>query len=382
MKLPEIIGWPGSLSGKPHENAPSGSEMEESIKRTMPIARIYPCEQHSSIGLEIFSVDKAWKNYVTYLKKNNITPANDGPFLEIIYLDISPFGESYSNSYSPSVVLQGLQEGIGGATAEAIYFSGRTGKENIEALAKQEGLVGVLGQGILNIGKSATKMAKNIVGPGREGLVNEISNALTKGGRLDFPMMWRGSSYQAQYDVTIRLYCPNVNNQDNYETLIVAPLGALMALSLPRTETDLTFTWPFLVQFEVPGLVNLEAGFVSNMSVIKCGDVNDRSWNGFPNMVDVRLSINSLYNTALLSKGKLDSKSRIQTVFNEMNFLKKPLTPKTTYDINSGIYTESGGGGTVTSGPQVPPSNINTNPPSTHNNPSPQQADAIAAMPH
>ena len=340
-QLPEIIGWPGAISNDfPGLNAPSNSKMREHILRTMPIALISPMQQHTEAGLEISKVSPAWKEYLEFLEPIGVTPSNnkgygDGGCLAVMFQDIAPFGETYTNQFAQSSILGSLENGILGDTAqEILYYTGKNIPQNLEALSKKGGILGNVG----TAGLAAKEGMTNILGKAmNQKKAESVVNALLSGQKIDFPMMWKSSAYTAQYDLTIRLYNPIANDDEMYGSLIVAPLVALLALTLPKQavqsgELDFTYQWPFLVKLVIEGVVQLDAGYVSNLTVIKGGDVNDRSWLGRPNIVDIRMSIGSLYNVALMSKS--DPSSDQPTLKREKTQLEKK-TKKLDYPDNN-----------------------------------------------
>ena len=305
MDLPEFIGFPGAMSDDGLLPA-----MREQILKTMPVAYITPCTQKNGAGLEIYHLEDCWGEYFKYLAKANVYPGRQsGPYLKIIYQDISPIGESYNNRYDSSVILGGLQDGISQVVQEALFASGKpdlpTAFKDVLGNSKNETIakIGKDGYEFLKQDGGAVNAAV-AMGADRK-IANQIRTAVADGKKIDFPLMWKGSNYSAQYDITIRLYNPIPANDKLYQTLIVGPTAALMALSLPKSTdtTDMAYQYPFSVKFRIPGLVNLKAGYISNLTILKGGDVNDKAWNNRPNIVDIKLTISPMYSTAVMTIG-------------------------------------------------------------------------------
>lgn len=326
MLLPSVIGWPGAVNG---DGLPDGADMSDLIKNTMPTALITPCTQSGHLGLDIYQVSPAWGEYTEYLGAYGISSKSSNNFLTVMYQEISPMGEVYTNNFSQSMIFGGMQEGLSGIAGEAMYVTGKNIPQNIEALSKMGGAVGEMAKLVQGGLDKGTTAFGNLIG--NQDVAKQVAAGLLSGQKIDFPMMWRGSGFSAQYDLTIRLYCPDTDNPNHYETLIVAPLTSLLLLALPKTEDNYTYRWPFLVKLNIPGIVNLEAGYVSNLSVIKGGDVNDRAWTGRPNIIDLRLTIAPLYNVALATK--IQPQSSQPNLLNEVNaLLKKRSTIKKSDD--------------------------------------------------
>jgi len=334
MRVPEIIGWPGAINGENHDG-PDGTKMADHILRTMPVAIIEPMVQKTSGGLEIYTLTNAWPEYKLFLESNGVD-AGPGTSLQVIYQELGPTMETYTNSYQSSSILGGLSEGVSATAQELLFVSGKNVQQNIDAAAASgNAILSGAGKGANKVLDAGEAAVANLMGGGPKGteIANQMRTALVNGEKIDFPMMWKGSNWSAQYDFTVRLYNPCPGNQTMHENLIIAPMAALMALGLPKTAgaKNLTYQWPFLVGLRIPGYVHLDAGYISNISVVKGGDVNDRAWNNRPGIVDIRLTISPLYSTMLLTQedpvgNQPTLKKEIQNLrLDKSNELKSPF---------------------------------------------------------
>jgi len=337
ITLPDILGWPGAVSGEP-DGSPGGQTMTEQMMRSMPLCYLEPMKQHGELGLEIFTLQPAWDDFENYLNANEVDVGRNNKQLVAMYQDLSPMSETYTNTYSPSALLSGLTEGLSGTAGELMYLTGKNIEQNIASAAESENkTLSTIAGGAQDLLKSAEGLAAGVIG---ESSAAQMRHALLSGQKIDFPMMWKGSSFSASYDLSIRLYNPSPASDYYYGNLILGPLAALMALVLPKTAIDLThpagmqdltYQWPFLLRFTIPGLVKLDSCYISSMNVVKGGDVNDRAWNNRPNVVDIRLTISPLYNTMLMTT-EIPSKSNQPTLLGELTNLyqrKQEIEPST-----------------------------------------------------
>ena len=131
------------------------------------------------------------------------------------------------------------------------------------------------------------------------GLTNLAYN-LAKGQRIDLPNIWQGSSSRLSYSATIRLYNINPYDEKMYKKYIVGPIVALMALTLPRSVDGIFYDRPYMVSVDCPGLFKLKEAAVTDVSIVKGGDANDISFEQHPNMVDVRISFESIYPSMIM----------------------------------------------------------------------------------
>ncbi|MCK5021113.1 MAG: hypothetical protein KAS32_29150, partial [Candidatus Peribacteraceae bacterium] len=120
------------------------------------------------------------------------------------------------------------------------------------------------------------------------------------GDKADFPMIWKNSSYSPSYSMTIRLHNPYPNSDIAHIKFIITPLAKLMALTLPRSSSESTFTFPFSCSVICPGLFRLKAGFISSLEVIKGGDGQDIAFSQRPATLDIRISFTDLYNSMII----------------------------------------------------------------------------------
>lgn len=326
MTTPEYIGWPGATDEEAilevKEGYPSSypKNMRDQILKTMPVVYIRPCTQRFAAGLELYTLnpDEGWTKYKEYLAASGVEISPDsGNQLKIIYNNVSSLGESYSSNFSQSSLASAMDNAASQGMQDLMYISGM----NVEEL----------GHAAQQSSNSAIKMIGDLGISGLEKLeggvdklptpqLQKIGKAMTNflknpDSRLDFPLMWRSSSYSASYNLGIRLYNPQPKNNQYFESLIVGSLGAILGLCLPvagEDDEDL-FKWPFICKVEIPGLMRMDAAYVSNISVVKGGDVNDLSWNQKwirPNLVDLQLTLTPLYNVMIMSKINSKSKER------------------------------------------------------------------------
>ncbi len=308
MLIPEIIGEP-EYAERP-DGGPIITAQTELARQTFPIVYLTPtAPSKADTGtLEVYKGDpgKGAELFKQIMDAVNVDSSkvvvsglsSEGTSigikagLKVMINYISPFSETYTNNYSQNTTLANLASGSFGENIQdtlRILTGGKTLSESSDTVKKIE-------EGAASLAQKAGMSAE-----GSKTLASVMANPNAK---LDFPMMWRGSSYSAAYEISIRLINSFPNSDKTYEDRILAPLAALMAFVLPisGSQTGVSYETPLMCQFKVPGLVYLQDAFVSNMSVVKGGDVNDISWTYRPNIIDIRMSIQSLRNTMTADK--------------------------------------------------------------------------------
>ena len=287
-------------------------EHQKMILSRTPIVDIYPAKANlgsaAGGGMQIISLDEnkggeTFKKLLSGLKGLIPDKYLDPPIplRFAVQADSLQTSDSFSNTYGQSMFESILSaESTLGSNIAALYGTSDVGELSNRILGgdMMEKL------GINNI-KSALQ---NQLPPGSKTadilsrLVNTAAS-LILGARVDYPSIWQGSAYQCQHQFTVRLYNLNMGDYEGYVENIVIPIAYLLSLTLPistvkSNEADpFTFSFPLLIRARCGGLFYVPAGYISNIQILKGGDTNDIAWHEQPGIVDVVVSIDSLYDT-------------------------------------------------------------------------------------
>lgn len=301
FKLPDLIGAPDFQSDPSNFQPTLGaSSYKELVENSLQMCYMRPMDTKIDKSINIYKGRHAWDKFVSYLGANEISPGSNSGKLTVVLNNITPLTETYSNEFGQSELFGSVQSIASGGLQEAAFISGYNGMGDLDQMSQQKGIVGTLGTGI----KTAIDKVGDLAGQfgiGEEGQADIRSMLANPTQKIDIPSMWKGNSFTAQYEVSVRLQCYNVADEQAYGSRIIASLGALMQFCCPRSETGKFYQWPFLMQFEIPGLVNIPLAYASNMTVVKGGDVSDLSWQWRPNIIDVRMTINTVWGVTVNS---------------------------------------------------------------------------------
>ena len=134
------------------------------------------------------------------------------------------------------------------------------------------------------------------------------STTILAGGKLVFPELWNASSFDRSFSINIKLRSPDSDPLSIYLNIIV-PFIHLIALTAPRNFLDNSngYISPFLVRAYFRGIMNIDLGIVTGLSVTRGGEGN---WtlDNLPTSVDISLTIKDLYKSMYLADGGLNSK--------------------------------------------------------------------------
>lgn len=317
----DIIGLPPSYI----YDAAGGRGHDYLVLSGMPIMSIQPAlpkpatSPDEGSALQLFEMDfvEGWKRYNDILstvysgnRETNVykglkkLKTKDTGNILVAFQNDASISETFTAEYSESRF-----EGMGAALSNDImselrYITGTggTGEAISEILPPgigEEGAKGILG--------TAAGTAGNIAGWGTKqvGRLAEWATGgtgytkLISGSRIDFPQIWRGSGYSPSYSVTIRLYNPYPKNINTHRRFIIEPLAKLIALIIPVSDSKSTFSYPLICAVSCPGLFCLDSAYISSLDIIKGGDTNAITYTQRPVMVDIKMTIGSLYNTMI-----------------------------------------------------------------------------------
>ena len=302
---------PGLPPDFPIDNT-MGGRTNTVMRDSMPIVTIYPGVPAFTEGTSLYKrkpyFKKGVKKHLSYselLEKHGFTLSStchkDG--LTLAYLADSFPTDSFANEYGENF-LQGLTDVSSTAAASLAQMTGnRTGTDAIKSigakLKENEMLKGTV-ESIEKGGGKALEILKSLPMPGG----GKTIDALAAGSRLDFPMVWKGSSFQPSYTMTIRLYNPFPGSQRSTRKYIAGPIAAIMLLGTPISTDGHTFSWPFIHRICSPGIYDLDPAFISNITIIKGGDQQQIGFNQRLGIVDVRIDFGSLFSSMMVTSNK------------------------------------------------------------------------------
>lgn len=323
----EYIGHPGVQYGFSNSSLTSGDGYKNDMEHRFLIARMVPMLPRMTDDHNIYQGRIAWDDFSKDLKKNSgnlcTIPRGKGEF-KIILSSMVPINESYTNEYGSSELLQGMTAPLSGGMMSDLAFmtnktkildnnatwdkeagrfkgkgeNGALDSQSLESLTQGntvlKGITDAVHKGV----NAAQEMAQSM------GMSKQMSDDLVKVAnkpcsKVDWPLVWKNCSFQQQYEVTTRLYCYNTRNNDDYCNLIVAPIAALQQFVCPRSDDGWLYEWPFMCTFDIYGVVHMPLAYISNLSVIKGGDVSDFALSGRPNVVDLRFTVSSVYSVCV-----------------------------------------------------------------------------------
>jgi len=329
---------------------------------SLPVAEIIPCVPVLKPGLSLFSVEPAWGKYDNILNKIGFSTSRP---IHIAFLADNFPTDAFSNEYGENF-LQTATDFASRGVSELIQMTGAgTGPKAIGKIGSAVTNLGLSAGGTLgDILKSGGGMAMKASdaftswqrslksggefgAPGRMfGNLTQVVGNLAAGQRVDFPNVWKSSSFVPSYTMTIRLYNPKPSDRETTKQHIIGPLAVLLALAVPRSEDGYTFNWPFFHKLKCKGIFELNPAVITNISVIKGGDQQQIAWNQRLSIVDVRIDFASLYASMIAEESRTISNR--PTLKSYLKILEEEKAVQGRYDYTTDIETAKTAGSYIT----------------------------------
>lgn len=141
--------------------------------------------------------------------------------------------------------------------------------------------------------------------------------AVATGGQIIFPKIWRDTEFErSSINVDIKLTSPDCDAESIFWNILV-PMYALICMTAPKGYVGVDgYASPFMVRAFCQSMFNIEAGFITNISMRKGGE---GCWtkDGLPTCLEISLTISDIYNNYYIStgdKGNILSLNPFQTI--------------------------------------------------------------------
>ena len=313
-KVPDIIGAPTEL--------PVVDGFDEEFKKLytkkLVVAKLTPMLPSIGDDANIYNpkATNEWKSDLS--SWGFIPPSHD--YLEVALSSTSsPVVQTYTNQYGDSEILQSINA-LGNKATEILNLTGKSGisefksaLDNSQDRTKTKQILSkILGgyeKGREMVESVSTQLADTTGIRQFAGIGDAVSQWMeTPWGKIGWPQMWKNCHFQSSFQLQTKLYCYNTNSDQDYKDLIEAPLAALELFVTPRSKTGILYTAPYVLQFEIPGMIYMPIAYVSSMTVTKGGNNSDWGQTGRPNQIDISMEIQNIYGVSTNSPAGVDTK--------------------------------------------------------------------------
>lgn len=208
-------------------------------------------------------------------------------------VDAAGSSESYSNAVGDSQIYSSVINQGSAIGAEIAFIT------NSSVSGLDDAVVNIAGGAI----SAAEKVLSALGGVGR--FTAAIAGSMTKsfmGDHTIYPQIFQSHTSTSSKDFTIHLVAQS-GDPYTYLTDVLVPMFFILGMALPQLSKNnaSAYTYPPLVQVNVPGLWGTRLGMVTSVSVNKNPTGKDFSVHGFPLSVDVTMSVTDLQHTLVTS---------------------------------------------------------------------------------
>jgi hypothetical protein len=206
----------------------------------------------------------------------------------------SSFNDGMNNSLGESILASKLANTGSDYAKEALFLFGKSFNDDNLIDTSKQNYENAVSKVLGNLTKNSSVLS------GVTSRLGDAATTMIHGGNISFPELWKDSSYNKSYDISIKLASPYGDKESIYLYILV-PMFHLMALSFPRQLGSNGYINPFLVRGFCKGWFQTSMGMVDGITIKRA---SQDGWNkdGLPTEVDVNLSIRDLYQNLTLSR--------------------------------------------------------------------------------
>ena len=205
----------------------------------------------------------------------------------------SNFSDGMNSSLGESLLAGALNKGSDIAK-EAIFLFGKafddqalldTSKTNFDTAVQK----------VISTLTSNSTLAKQVTDR-----VSDHATTMINGGNIAFPELWKDSTYNKSYDVSLKLVSP-YGDKESFFLYILVPLWHIIALAYPRQLGANGYSSPFLIRGFCKGWFTCPCGIIDSVTFKRA---SQEGWSvyGFPTEVDVTFSIKDLYQNLTIAR--------------------------------------------------------------------------------
>ena len=205
--------------------------------------------------------------------------------------------ESFSNETGESSIAQQVNQKAQQAREAKYSVAGG----NID------GSSGFLSSAISAIGGVLSGIADSIGG-------TSIDSVLAGAGNIDFPDIWKSSSFSKSYHFNMSLRSPYGDTYSILQNLYI-PLCLLLGGALPRGIGSAAYTSPFVCRAYCKGMFAVPLGMITSMTVKRGADQFGWTTSKLPTCIDISFEIKDLSPSMYLALGDNGTWADIKNVF-------------------------------------------------------------------
>ena len=193
----------------------------------------------------------------------------------------SNFSESGSNEYGESIFSQV------GKSVSSMSQEFQALRNNIGVMADQEKA----------ISQRHKEFLSGAMGADPNGLWSKLGAALS-GDQLMIPMTWKSSNFSRNYSLSF-VFESIAGDRDSIFKHVYLPYLSLLGMCLPLQTSMNSYSSPFLVRVDCPGLFTIDTGAITSFSFRK--SMEHLTYENLTRRIEVQIEVQDLYPALMLS---------------------------------------------------------------------------------
>lgn len=245
--------------------------------------------------------DDVWANYrfitpTDELGTVNGIDAQNGETSQYVsfMVDAQGSNESYSNSVGDSQIYSSVINQGSSIGAEIAFIT------NSSVSGLDDAVVNIAG-GAINAAEGVLSALGSGVGRFTAAIAGSMARSFL-GDHTIYPQVFQSHTSTSSKDFTVHLVASS-GDPYTYLTEILVPYFHILGMALPRMSQNnaSAYSFPPMVQVNVPGLWGCRMGMVTSVSVNKNPSGKDFSVQGFPLSIDVTITVTDLAHVLVTS---------------------------------------------------------------------------------
>lgn len=204
--------------------------------------------------------------------------------------------ESFSNSTRENPLMEQMNsasmdsENMDNGMATAGALSGFASSFS-SSMKNGGGLINSIGAGLMGGLKGSGVLLSKLTSIA--GNFNESALVMSGKSRIVLPDIWSESAFQRSFSFNFKFHSPYGDRLSIFENTYY-PYLFFLTLALSRQTGKMTYTSPFYVRVGVRGMVQIDYGIVTDLTVVRGSDINDWTHDGYPKTISIDVNIKDM----------------------------------------------------------------------------------------
>ena len=245
--------------------------------------------------------DDVWSNYRFITASDGVGTINGidnqtGDTHQYVSFMINPLSpsESFTNTTGESQIYASVMK-MGSAIGNEIAFITNSSRSGVDDALLE------LTSDVIGTAEKVMAGLTGSVGRFTASIASSMARSYT-GDHAIYPKIFNEHSTTSSVSMTVQLRA-TAGDPFSYLTEVLVPFFHILAMALPQMSKNAasSYSYPPLVQCNIPGVWGTRLGMITSVSVEKNPDSNDYSINGYPLSMNITITVEDLQHVLMTS---------------------------------------------------------------------------------